>query len=267
MRNTLLLFSCLAAAVLFMSNENGALPENTGAPGELTCGRAPCHNIPANTGTALISIRVADSIFEYRADSTYLVRVRITNPQTIKNGFQILALNANQQNVGQWILQEPAKTQLISGIGLSQRKYVTHKAAGNQQTEWLVKWKAPASNSGNITLYASVLSSNNNGANTGDHLYTTTTPLSFSTVSAHEPDYAALIRVFPNPASDRFGIENNSPLSIDEAVLLSADGRTVRTFPASTGWRDLSVADLPRGLYFLKTSSQGRCFSQKLVVM
>ena len=266
MRNTLLLFSFLAATVLFMANQDGALPENTGAPGELTCGRAPCHNIPANIGTAQINIKVADSIFQYQADSTYLVRIQITNPLSAKNGFEILALNAAEQNVGQWILQEPLKTQIKSGIGLPQRKYVTHKAAGNQQTEWFVKWKAPAVGSSDVTLYASVLSANNNNLNTGDQLYTTSTKLSFSTVSTQSLDYKAQIRVYPNPATEHFRILNNSPMTIVEATLYAQDGRLVRIFSAPVEGSNFSVADLPRGVYILKLRGQDRSVFQKIIV-
>ena len=267
MRKIILFPSIIICTTVLLSNLNGAFPENTGAPGDLTCGRAPCHNIPVNVGTAQISIKVADSLLVYQPDSTYLVRVRITNQQTIRNGFEILALNENEQNVGQWILQDANKTQIKAGIGLPQRKYVTHKAAGNQQTEWFVKWKAPSNNAGSIIFYASVLASNNNGLNTGDKVYTTSTALTFSAVKVNEYNEINLFQVYPNPTSDWFLIQHKSQAPIDEVILYASNGNMVRRFENLTSQGDkLSASGLPAGVYYLKIATGNRFFYQKLMV-
>lgn len=57
----------LLAGFLWLSNASGTLPENTGAPDELTCGRAPCHNIPPTTGTGQAGIDVNGGLPAYRA--------------------------------------------------------------------------------------------------------------------------------------------------------------------------------------------------------
>ncbi|MFN0212965.1 MAG: choice-of-anchor V domain-containing protein [Saprospiraceae bacterium] len=209
------LFVLLAGGILSLSNLDGAFPENTGAPGELTCGRAPCHNVPSNAGNALMSIEYSGNGLKYSADSTYQLTVKISNQQTLRNGFEILALNASNQNTGSWVLIEPDKMKIIPGIGLPSRKYVTHKAAGNLQTEWKVAWKAPSSNVGTVTFYASVNATNDNGMITGDEVYTknlavafsplsvTTEPGAFSnfgivSVTASQPSQTLQIRYFLN---------------------------------------------------------------------
>lgn len=199
----IILFSLLAV----MGNLDGAFPENTGAPGELTCGRAPCHNVPANVGNAVLSIEYSGAAMEYFADSTYQLTVKITNPQTQRNGFQILALDANNQNIGDWQLTEPAKMKIIPGIGLPNRKYVTHQAAGNLQTEWSVDWKAPAANAGKVTFYASVNSANDNGMKTGDEVYTGSLSLEFAEPNAAGMEEQPGFRVYPTPAGGGFWVE------------------------------------------------------------
>jgi Secretion system C-terminal sorting domain/Reeler domain len=253
MHNTILLGMLLFCALLFLGNQTGAFPENTGAPNELTCGRAPCHNIPANTGSANINIRFGDSIFRYQSDSVYRIRVRIANPQTAKNGFQILALNASAQNTGQWILDNAGKTQIISGIGLPSRKYVTHTEAGNQQSEWFVNWKAAKTGVGDVIFYASVLSSNNDGTNSGDQLYITSARINYSTTSTgSEPGDPLGFKAYPNPARDRFWIEHNRDDSEYDAVLANCYGAVLQQFKVVPGLNPVAVSALPAGVYLLK---------------
>lgn len=192
----------LAGGILLLSNLDGAFPENTGAPGELTCGRAPCHNVPVNAGNAQMSIAFSGNDLEYVADSTYELTVTIANQQTMRNGFEILALNGNNQNTGEWILLEPDKMKIIPGIGLPSRKYVTHMAAGNMQAEWKVAWKAPSADVGVVTFYAAVNATNNNGMLTGDEVYTKSLAVEFSPLSGTQetvqPGGPGIVSVSPD---------------------------------------------------------------------
>lgn len=193
---TLLTFSVLSAVVC-LSNLDGALPENTAAPGELTCGRAPCHNVPINVGDAQVSLTFAGGETTYQPDSTYLLKIKIDNPQTGRNGFQILALDEDIENVGAWELIEPDKMKIISGIGLPDRKYVTHQAPGNQQDEWTLHWKAPAGDVGQVTFYCSVLSANDNGMNTGDEVYNTSLAVDFALPSLTDEAADKMVKIYP----------------------------------------------------------------------
>lgn len=244
------------AALVLLANLNGALPENTAAPGELTCGRPVCHNIPANTGDAQITITFADSAATYQADSTYLVRVGIQNPQTIRNGFQIVALRANNQNAGAWILTDPDKTKIIPGIGLPSRRYVTHLAAGNAQTEWTMRWKAPANASGPVTFYASVLSANNNAQNTGDEVYTTQRTVELAAPSAAGEPPAPEIRT--NWTSDGVRVEapaGTGPMSL--FLYDSGGGLAATVQQCPDGACFLNAQHLPAGFYFLVVRTRG----------
>lgn len=260
------LFSLLA----WLGNLDGALPENTNAPNELTCGRQPCHNVPINVGNAEVKIEFANGDSVFFADSTYLLRVKIENPMTARNGFQILSLTAGNQNAGTWQLIEPNKMKIIPGIGLPNRKYVTHKAPGNQQNEWMVNWKAPATGTGKVVFYASVLSANDNGANTGDEVYSTNLEVEEgmpSSVPGAKP--ASLFKIYPSPAKSGVWVEFLAEMPADSFVFSLFDAAGVLLKSEKTDFRQrhfLDTEGLAAGIYFLKIETPGGKVTQRILI-
>lgn len=255
-------------SVLFLANLDGALPENTAAPGDLTCGRAPCHNIPVNVGTAQVSILFHQGDSTYRADSIYELTVKIQDPMTARNGFQMLALNASNQNTGTWLLTEPAKMKIIPGISFPARRYVTHKAAGNQQNEWKLRWRAPSANAGKVTFYASVLSANNNGLNTGDAVYSTKRSVVYAATLAAGETLLADYKIYPIPATTGIWIEaTDQAIRPSQFSLYDLSGLRVKISQAAqTGTSFLETLDLPGGVYFLTIHSGKGQLVKKIVI-
>ncbi len=267
MKKVILPIFAICLAIIFLANLDGALPENTAAPNELTCGRSVCHNIPPNVGDAQMSIVFNDGDSTYMADSIYSVKVKIENPMTARNGFQILALNQNNQNAGTWQLTEPDKMKVISGIGFPSRKYVTHKAAGNLQNEWTMNWKAPASNVGKITFYSSVLSANNNGMNTGDELYNTKIEVQHTTASAVGEATENGFKIYPVPVSSGFWVEVPAGVQSPGFSLHNSSGRVVAARTQSQGDRlFIETTGLPGGIYFLRIETGKQRIVKKVVV-
>lgn len=250
---------------LWLSNSTGALPENTNAPGELTCGRAPCHNIPNNVGSAQIGIDVDEGAGTYRAGDTLTVTVSIEGAQSPRNGFQITALDAANQKIGTWVLTAPQQMQVINGIGLP-RRYVTHRAAGNMQASWSMEWAAPEEDAGDITFYASVLDANNNGTNTGDALYTTTSTASFEPTNAiWQPDSGLDVKIYPNPATEVIFV--HSPKNLLRAIrLIDSQGRELRHWPASRETNRLEASGLSAGIYFLLMETENGQVVRKIAI-
>ena len=258
--------AALVLSTLCLANLDGALPENTNAPGEFTCGRAPCHNIPVNAGDAQIAITFNSGDSTWMKDSLYPVTVMIQNPMTTRNGFQIVALNQNNQNAGTWQLTEPDKMKVIPGIGFPNRRYVTHQAAGNQQTAWTMRWKAPAAGAGKITFYASVLSANDNGLNTGDAVYSTKKEVQFAAVSAAGEPAGAEVRVYPVPAREGIWVEIPEAGAV-QFTLYTPEGRLVKQWPLQNGqvhWLD--TGEFAVGGYLLAVEAENRRMVSKVVV-
>jgi len=255
----------LLAGFLWLSNASGTLPENTGAPDELTCGRAPCHNIPPNTGTGQAGIDVNGGLPTYRAGDTLLVTVSISEAQSPRNGFQIVALDEENHNIGTWLLTAPDEMQLVNGLFLP-RKYVTHQAAGNMQDSWTMAWIAPGVDAGEVTFYAAILDGNDDGLHTGDALYLVANTISFDMSSAtRQPAGGLEMWVFPNPAiKELFVSSPNEP--IHTIRLMDVRGKLLRQWPANKGVNRLDLSGLAGGTYFLAAEADGRQGVRKVVI-
>ncbi|MFN0173150.1 MAG: choice-of-anchor V domain-containing protein [Saprospiraceae bacterium] len=267
MKKMLLFVLAIVYLILSLSNLDGAFPENTGAPNELTCGRAPCHNVPVNVGSAQMSLTFNGIGQQYFADSVYLLTVTITNSQTMRNGFEILALNESLQNTGTWQLLEPSKMKIINGIGLPNRKYVTHKAAGNLQTEWIVAWKAPSTDVGKVKFYASVNATNNDGLNTGDEVYTKSIEVTFASVNTVKDVSLRFFKVYPSIANTGIWVEFPKDMSSAQASLFDSAGRQVIVKDLPQGKQHfIEINGLRPGVYFLKLHAEGHQAMERIVV-
>ena len=257
MKKITFLFSLFSISLLFLANLDGAKPGNTAAPGELTCGRAPCHNIPVNVGDGQLTILFGKNETQYFADSTYLVTVLITNPLTKRNGFEILALDENVHNAGTWELTEPDKMKIIPGYSNPNKKYVTHLAAGNQQNVWTMRWKAPAGNVGTVKFYASVLTANNNGEKTGDEVYNTNISIEYAEPLPTENAKEKKLKVHPVLSTTGFHVELpwvNEPFNIS---IMQEDKTVMKEMKTKYGGMHfMEASDIPAGLYFLLVESK-----------
>lgn len=149
-------------------NASGAPAGSTGAPGEQNC--TACHSGGTQNGDAINELTLEDGagnpVTSYIPDSTYMVNFFIDNA-ALKKGFQLVALDASNQQAGNMIAT-PATTVLTSGG----KKYVTHKSSSNTTTTgWDFKWTAPSSNVGNVRFYAASNVTNNNNNTTGDQIF------------------------------------------------------------------------------------------------
>jgi len=176
--------SLLAVPFLIMAkmpeaSSSGAPASHTGAPGETTCATIGCHDDNSvNSGKAKLTIDMGQAV-NYKPGHTYAVTIRITEPDVERFGFQIVALkNGDNSNIGTFELTDIKRTQYIKNqYDLFTREYVTYTFYGTDAVssgvgEWTVNWKAPATNVGPITFYASGVSANDDETDKGDHVYT-----------------------------------------------------------------------------------------------
>ncbi len=264
-KSTLLPLSVLIlSAIIFLGNSSGALPEHTGAPSESTCGRSSCHNIQANQGGASIAIDFSGGAENYAPGETHTVQVSISQAQNAnKNGFQIVALDSDNNNVGEWVLTDANATRLRTGTTLSDRNYVTHTSAGNSQASWSIDWKAPDQDAGTVTFYLAVLDANGNGSNSEDMLYTTSKQIASDVVSSVQTLDDSQISIYPNPAADFIFVRTGkySPYSYQ---LFDLQGRSVLNQSFRS---DIPVGHLDNGTYLLKVIAAEGVLSRKIQVL
>ncbi len=247
--------------IALLANSSGAISEHTGAPGEQSCGRSSCHNVMPNQGNATIAIEFSDADDRYRVGETYTMSASITNAATpARNGFQIVALDENNKNVGEWLLTEPNRTKIESGFSFRDRRYITHTSAGNQQTSWSFNWKAPTDAVGQITFYLALLDANNNGSSSGDRLYTTSKNILFDQVSStenieHQSD------MLVNNLADEYLQLNYTGTA--EYFLFNVNGQLMQQGVAQ---QTISTQTLENGIYFLSLKIPSFSTTQKIVV-
>jgi uncharacterized protein (TIGR03437 family) len=145
----------------------------TGAPSESNC--TECHfGGGPNTGGGTLSITGLPAT--YTAGQEITVTVTISQPGRSRFGFELTAINDGGSAAGTISVTDSTRTQ--EQVGPNGRMYILHTAAGTNPTgpgtnSWSFKWTAPATSTGKVTFYTASNAANNDGAQTGDLIYTT----------------------------------------------------------------------------------------------
>jgi len=193
----------VSASTIF-GYSSGPPDGRTGSPadGLQTCNDIGCHNNYAlNSGSAAFSISAPVS---YTPGETLSVSISFGSSSTAKHGFELSALDTNNNHVGTF-------SSVDSNTQTSNGDYIKHTSAGSSQSgnaSWNVQWTAPTDGQGVVIFYAAGNEANGDGTNQSDYIYTTTaqsstvaatptttptaTPLATPTTSACEPEAITL---------------------------------------------------------------------------
>jgi len=170
---------CVASSLAW-AYSTGPIDGVTGAPGENTCNQLGCHNSFAlNSGGGSLVVTAPS---QYAPGDTLDLQVGLAQTGQLRWGFELTALDAQGNPVGQLLVVDPARTQ--KSTALSGRQYIKHTKVGtdsgtvNVAPGWTLRWVAPPSDSGIVTFYAAGNAANGNAISTGDYIYTTSTTTS-----------------------------------------------------------------------------------------
>jgi len=149
-----------------MAHTSSNIPpvSRTGAPSEGNC--SGCHSGNLNTGSGTVIFSM-DGL-AYIPDSTYTTSLQMLDGNKTRFGFQVTALDNNNNMAGSFTVTNPANTAGQSNIG---RGYVSQKSANTNNT-WSFDWTAPNSDIGPVTFYVAGNATNNNSSTSGDNVYT-----------------------------------------------------------------------------------------------
>ena len=246
---------------------NGAPAASTGAPDEKHCATSGCHSdFPINSGTAELSFFIENNITQYEAGKTYPITVSISNPGTVRFGFQVVALkNSDNSNAGTIKLLETQRTQITDGYGtMSDRKYITYTYAGTNAFspglgKWTFEWTAPETNAEDITFYVASISANNDGTDAGDYAYTKKITLDAP------PVIPVSWSVFPNVSNSTFIILCLG-MEMESLKIFNSSGEKV--FEKSNlepGTLNLEL-NKPSGVYFISAVQNGKNKVQNFLI-
>lgn len=140
----------------------------TGAPGEGTC--SDCHtNSGGGNGSVSIAFNNGSNLFKY--GETYPIAVEVSDAAKMRFGFALTELDQTGITIGEFNVLNPNNTSLQNA---NNREYVGHFQA-DENNVWEFEWTAPQASSGitEVNFYIAGNATDNNGGNSGDHVYTT----------------------------------------------------------------------------------------------
>ena len=134
----------------------------------------------------------------YALNEQYDLTVTLSQTQRARFGFEMTAVDANGRAAGDWDNLEPLRIALENNrVGANNRRYAGHTLVGTapngpNQSTWVLRWKAPATDIGRVTFYVVGNAANGDGSSNGDFIYSinrsitrfVATPQAVATVSA-----------------------------------------------------------------------------------
>ncbi|PCH67739.1 MAG: hypothetical protein COC01_05125 [Bacteroidetes bacterium] len=256
----------------------GAPASSTGAPNEETCYTSGCHDdVGLNSGSGILSLEIDQNPIKYVAGQTYSITVSITRENIERFGFEILALDDNEENTGEFLITDSDRTQIISGsLTNESRKYVTYKYAGTKAVstglgEWSFDWRAPENYYGNITFYVAGVAANNDATDSGDEVYTESVTLSAypNAISSPKETISNLILKYNNNILEiQYNFNEPQQISVD---LINLNGQIInlsnqrRIDGISNEFYDLST-NIASGLYVVSVKGSQNLLSRKILI-
>ncbi len=216
--------ACVAAAttVVMMAFSTGPMIKRTGAAvdGGLDC--TACHRTfaPANSDPrGKVTITTAAS---YTPGQKQNIEVKIEHPEAIRWGFQLTARPVNDQTkMAGTFTPTPVVRVECNPTGDSpcngELEFASHRsavvaapAAGSYT--YTVEWTPPINEVGDIMFYAAGNAANNNGANSGDYIFTTS--LRIAAGGACNQTIRPTVRTFSNAGSFNNTLAPNTMASV-----------------------------------------------------
>lgn len=251
-------------------NSGGAPSARTGAPGESSC--VSCHSGSAQDGNNGINELVLDGGgTDYDPGVSNSMTLTLTDAAN-KNGFELVALDDNDEMAGSFTITDATNTQTVSNSQLS-RDYVTHTSNGNSQSVWSFDWDAPTG-SGDVTFYVATNKTNFSGTNSGDVIYLSSHTFSNPQLSASEEEKAENpFEVGYSPSEHAlhldFSVENETEVAVN---VVDLSGRSVyynnegQYIPGTFSEKVRLPEGLKNGIYSVTIFIGNQPFTNKVMI-
>lgn len=277
MKKRIVLLSMVAFAIFSMSStfvkkENGRAG-NVGSPGENTCNASFCHNsFPTNSGPGSISIQTDVPSNQYQLNTSYTITVTVRQPSIGLFGFACEILTPSNTNAGTMTITDAVRTQTLVAVSNSRRS-ATHRLDGGLSPDSAVftfDWTSPATNIGNITLYAAGNAANDDGDELLDYVYTANQILTPAPgLSVEEDGVLNSFRIIAGgentPTTIKFDLLKESSFAF---AIHSLDGKMFYSIPAQNkeiGEHSILVpsSNMNSGIYIATITINNKSYTQK----
>lgn len=160
------------------TNEYGARPGQTNAPGESACGG--CHGPAVTSGNAWNSMQISsdEPLNSLSPNTSYPITLSFSDAQNLKYGFMVSVLPDNATkttgSLGELSVLDPEETQSDELLSPA-RNYILHTTKGtfakDGKKSWTFTYTTPPDFAGNANFYVVVNSTNGDGSASGDQPY------------------------------------------------------------------------------------------------
>lgn len=231
----------LTALFTLSSNSNGPGGNRTGAPGSSgDC--SGCHGSSTDP-TANISLTISDGgspVTTYEPNKTYDIELKAAGNSS-KMGFQMSIINNKNTVAGSLSTQSGNNTNVYTS-GSQQIWGHTRPGTGSKLYTWTAKWTAPASSTGDIRIFSTLILSNSNGNNNGDYFHKFTTNIGEAQTNQSTTIAKNQNGIIGNPVNDMLNFQK----PIKRGFIWDAKGQLVQKIENQQNY---NVADLPAGVY------------------
>lgn len=237
------------------SNQSGAPPGKTGAPGEGEC--TACHSGVLNPDAGSVNVNFFGEI-AYNPGGLYSVEVNVSQSMSVY-GFSLVALDSDGLNAGSFNLTNTSNTKTAS---LGGKTYISHKDASTANTSsWSFEWAAPNTSVGDVVFYASGNASNGDGGTAGDKVYTTSAILTGPPTYLNESKTSD-INILPNPFTREIFIE--ADFFVDTRIKIF-DIHGALVYNKGFDLANINLENLDKGIYIIRITNEETHYAKKLI--
>ena len=247
---------------------SSGVSDQTGSPGEGTC--ASCHG--GGSGTTLVSVTASPAFVanQYIPGQTYTITISIINNLFANFGFDSEILNSSNITTG-------TVTSVLAGVKIinSTRQNLTHTTpkTGTGSADFQFVWIAPSG--GTATIYTAGNAIDGTGGTGGDSPASNSLILTPAGIGVNEMMKSGIsgLNIYPNPVKSEFKISYNLLENAKvKSAIFNLQGKEIVEISnenQSAGAHSLEAqlpADLAKGVYFVKLSSEGKPQVQRLII-
>ncbi len=262
----------LAIGSAFVVRDSTGKAGQTGSPSEGTCAQCHAGGVSIASGATIAAIP-AFTNNTYVPGTTYTMNIIVGAVSFSNFGFGCEILNSSNTNAGTMQNAGSGVKFLNAGNGRKNAVHTTPKA-GTELVNFSFEWVAPAS--GNVNIFAVGNCVNLNGNFTGDLVVTSSVALTAQTPTntglSESMQEISGFSFYPNPAKDQINFNYNLMESGSVTIdLVSINGQLISQLineKQAAGLQKRTVylpSNIASGVYFVKTSYNGKQVSQKLI--
>ena len=269
-----ILFLGILTAVFFTfgdkahTNASGAPAGKTGSPGDQGVGcTSYCHSGPGVTGETLeINVQL-NLVSEF---AITIESIGSTPGEYTKAGFQACVEDGDGNKIGEVSLIDFSKTKIVD------IDYITHTIYGTAPSDmvsgshhqWSFNWTPPAGYSGDATVYATSMLTNNNGNYMGDVFISNSNTFMVGVGLEELNDFE--FTAFPNPTTEQITLQwKESPGENSNIYLCDAKGAISTLIKGNLNQNEYTFsipAHLAKGIYTLNVASKKGQSSKRIVL-